>query len=291
MSKCKSHMVSKGKGPKGTDIKEEWSSLDSIGSMHLGELDWARHERAWVQRRDDAGAGPSGASGSPQFIPVEGESYEDAIQRMHREVRARYEQEYAVREQRAFAMAKEQRERELMSQYGREIRDGVAAGQHREQERSQAQYQQEMAAGQQQYQQELAAGQQQERERLQAEYAAELQRAADAQRGELQAQHDRELDEERARVQREVGHQHNEAMEGMHNEQWQQEHAWYLQQIGEGHQFRRQHGRDLFQQHLGQQQHLEQERVQWHEQRQLLEQQHAQLQQQVQVQQVQLQQV
>ena len=84
-----------------------------------------------------------------------------------------------------------------------------------------------------QYQQELAAGQQREQERLQAEYAAELQRAADVQRRELQAQYERELAEERARVQRDAGNQHNAAMEGMHKKQWQQERAWYLQQIEE----------------------------------------------------------
>ena len=52
-------------------------------------------------------------------------------------------------------------------------------------------------------------------------------------------------------------------MEGMRNEQWQQERAWYLQQIEENQQLRRDRDCDMFQQHVEQQQHLEQERVQW----------------------------
>ena len=79
-------------------------------------------------------------------------------------------------------------------------------------------------------------------------------------------------------------------MEGMHNEQWQQESAHYLQQIGDNQQLRRDRDRDMFQQHVEHQQHLEQEREQWQQQPQLLEQQQAELQARLQVQHVQLQQ-
>ena len=58
------------------------------------------------------------------------------------------------------------------------------------------------------------------------------------QRWELQARYDQELAEERERVRRDVGNQHNLVMEGMHNEQWQQERAYYLQQIGDNQQLR-----------------------------------------------------
>ena len=79
-------------------------------------------------------------------------------------------------------------------------------------------------------------------------------------------------------------------MEGMHNEQWQQERAWYLQQIGDNQQLRRDRDRDMFQQHVEYQQHLEQERQQWQQQRQMLEQQQAGMQARLQMMNVQLQQ-
>ena len=79
-------------------------------------------------------------------------------------------------------------------------------------------------------------------------------------------------------------------MEGMHNEQWQQERAWYLQQIGDNQQLRRDRDRDMFQQHVEFQQHLEQGREQWQQQRQLLERQQAEMQARLQMQHVQLQQ-
>ena len=170
------------------------------------------------------------------------------MKRVHDAAKDRYEEEYVQREQRAFALAKEERERELMSQYGREPRQGVDAGQ------------------------------QQAVEGLQAQYAAELARDLDAQRLDLQARYDQKLAEERERVRLDVGNQHNAAMEGMHNEQWQQERAWYLQQIGDNQHLRRDRDRDMFQQHVEYQQHLEQERQQWQQQRQMLEQQQAEMQ-------------
>ena len=236
----------------------------------------------------------------PDFHIRPGETYKDAMRRVHNAAQEHLEQDYVQREQRAYALAKVERERELMSEYGRELKAGVDAGQRREQERLQALYDAELARDQdierhrlqahydaqlqqaavvqqrelqaqydreleeerarvqqqagvqnsEWYQQQLAAGQQGERERLQAEYDAELQRAAEVQCCELQAQYDHELAEERARVQRDVGNQHNLAMEGMHNEQWQQERAHYVQQIGDNQQLRRDRDREMFQQHV-----------------------------------------
>ena len=156
--------------------------------------------------------------------------------------------------------------RELQAQYDREL------------EEARLRVQQQAGNDGEWFQQELAAGQQLERERLQVEYDAELQRAAEVQRRELQARYDEELAEERERVRRDVGNQHNLVMEGMHNEQWQQERAYYLQQIGDNQQLRRDRDRDMFQQHVEHQQHLEQEREQWQQQHQLLERQQAEMQ-------------
>ena len=92
------------------------------------------------------------------------------MKRVHDAAKDRYEEEYVQREQRAFALAKEERERELMSQYGRELRQGVDAGQ------------------------------QQAKEGLQAQYAAELAHDLDVQRRDVQAPYDHELAQERKRV-------------------------------------------------------------------------------------------
>ena len=297
-----------------------------------------------MRRQEDGPAGQAvdtpGPSASADFHIRPGETYEEAMRRAHNAAQERFEQEYVQRQQLAYALANVEREREHMSQYGRELKAGVDAGQRREQEWLQALLNAELARGQDMerhrlqthydaqlqqaavvqqrelqaqydreleeerarvqqqagvqnsewYQQQLAAGQQGERERLQAEYDAELQRAAEVQRRELQAQYDHELAEERARVQRDVGNQHTLAMEGMHNEQWQQERAHYLQQIGDNQQLPRDRDREMFQQHVEHQQHLEQEREQWQQQRQLLDRRQADLQAQLQVQHVQLQQ-
>ena len=139
--------------------KDEWvSSEDSSGEMQVGELDWSPQERRWGKRRQDGQEG--GLSASVDFQLHPGETLEGAMKRVHDAAKARYEDEYVRREQRAFALAKEERERELMSQYGRELRQGVDAGQ------------------------------QQAVEGLQAQYAAELARDRDAQRRDLQARYD-----------------------------------------------------------------------------------------------------
>ena len=92
------------------------------------------------------------------------------MRRVHNTAQECFEQEYVHREQRAYALAKEERERELMSQYGRELKEGVDAGQRREQERLQALYDAE-----------LVRDRDVERHRLQAHFDAQLQQAAVAQ--------------------------------------------------------------------------------------------------------------
>ena len=104
--------------------KDEWvSSEDSSGEMQVGELDWSPQERRWGKRRQD------GQEASVDFELRPGETPEGAMRRVHDAAKARYEDEYVRREQRAVALAKEERERELMSQYGRELKQGVDAGQ------------------------------------------------------------------------------------------------------------------------------------------------------------------
>ena len=73
---------------------------------------------------------------------------EDALWRVHNAAQERFEHEYVQREQGAYALAKEERERELMSQYGRELKAGVEAGQRREQECLQALFNTELARDQ-----------------------------------------------------------------------------------------------------------------------------------------------
>lgn len=145
-----------------------------------------------------------------------------------------------------------------MSQYGRKLRAGVEDGQHREQERPQAQYNAE-----------LAQDQENERQRLQAQYHAQLHDAAERQRHELQAQYARELEEERANVRRQVGAQHNDDMLGMHNEEWQRERALYLEQLAEGRRERVAGEHHRFQEF----QEVEEEHLRWNEERQVLVQQ------------------
>ena len=236
-------------------MKDEFSSTDS-SEMKVGELDWSPDERRWGKRRE----GQEASSLGLDFELLPGESPAGAMRRVHDAVKARYEDEYVQREQRAYRLAKEERERELMSQYGRELRQGVDAGQ------------------------------QQAVEGLQAQFAAELARDLDAQRRDLQQRYDQELAEERERVRLDVGNQHNAAMEGMHNEQWQQERAWYLQQINDNQQLRRDRDRDMFNQHVEYQQALEGERQQWQQQRQMFERQQADMQARLQMMDVQLQQ-
>ena len=117
------------------------------------------------------------------------------------------------REQRAYALAKEGRERELMSQYGHELKEGVDAGQRREQERLKVLYDAE-----------LARDRDVERHQLQAHFDAQLQQAAVAQRHELQAQYDRELEEARVRVQQQAAEQNGE---------------WFHQELAAGQQLER----------------------------------------------------
>ena len=120
-------------------VKDEWvSSEDSSGEMQVGDLDWSPQQRRSGKRRQDGQEG--GPSASVDFQVRPGETYEGAMKRVHDAAKDRYEREYAQREQHAFALAKEERERELMSQYGRELKQGVDAGQRREQERLQALY-------------------------------------------------------------------------------------------------------------------------------------------------------
>ena len=98
-------------------VKNEWSD-SSAGSMDVTELDWPKHERAWGKRRqgDDQG-GAAGLSASADFQMRPGETYDDAVRRVHHAPQEWFEQEYVQREQRAFALAKAEREREVMSQY------------------------------------------------------------------------------------------------------------------------------------------------------------------------------
>ena len=150
-------------------VKDEWvSSEDSSGEMQVGDLDWSPQQRRWGKRRQDGQE--EGPSASVDFQVRPGETFEGAMRRVHDAAKDRYEEEYVQREQRAFALAKEERERELMSQYGRELRQGVDAGQ------------------------------QQAKEGLQAQYAAELAHDLDVQRRDLQALYDHELAQECERV-------------------------------------------------------------------------------------------
>ena len=284
-------------------VKNEWvSSENSLGLMEVCDLYWSPQERQWgMRRQEDGPAGQAvdtpGPSASADFHIRPGETYEEAMRRAHNAAQERFEQEYVQRQQLAYALANVEREREHMSQYGRELKAGVDAGQRREQEWLQALLNAE-----------LARGQDMERHRLQAHYDAQLQQAAVAQRHEFQAQYDRELEEERARMQQQAGVQNGELYQqelaaGQQRERerlqaeydaelarWQQERAHYLQQIGDNQLLRRDRDRDLFQQHVEHQQHLGQEREQWQQQRQLLERQQAELQARLQVQHVQQQQ-
>ena len=89
-----------------TMVKNEWSD-SSAGSMDVTDLDWPRHERAWGKRRQgDGGDGAAGPFASVDFAMQPGETYDDAVRRVHRAAQERFEQEYAQREQRAFALAK-----------------------------------------------------------------------------------------------------------------------------------------------------------------------------------------
>ena len=125
-------------------VKDEWIlSEDSSGEMQVGDLDWSPQQRRWGKRRQAGQEG--GPSALVDFQVRPGETFEGAMRRVHDAAKDRYEEEYVQREQRAFALAKEEREHELMSQYGRELRQGVDAGQQREQEWLKAQYDAELA--------------------------------------------------------------------------------------------------------------------------------------------------
>ena len=129
-------------------VKDDWvSSEESSNAMGFPDLDWSPQHRQWGKLRQD-GQGEPCPSSSADFHIRPGETCEDALRRVHNVVQERFEHEYVQREQGAYALAKEERERELMSQYGRELKAGVEAGQRREQECLQALFNTELARDQ-----------------------------------------------------------------------------------------------------------------------------------------------
>ena len=126
--------------------------------MDVHDLDWSPQERVWGKHRQEDGpagqaGGGAGRSVSADFHMRPGETSDNAVRLVHNSAQEWFVQEYVRREQRAYALAKAERERE----HGRELRAGVEAGQRPEQERLQAQYNAE-----------LAHNQEDERQRLQA---------------------------------------------------------------------------------------------------------------------------
>ena len=81
-------------------MKDEFSSTDS-SEMKVGELDWSPDERRWGKRRE----GQEASSLGLDFELLPGESPAGAMRRVHDAVKARYEDEYVRREQRAYALA------------------------------------------------------------------------------------------------------------------------------------------------------------------------------------------
>ena len=64
----------------------EWS--DSSDSMDVRELDWSPQERAWGKSRQEDGpagqaGGGAGPSASADFHTRPGETYDDAMRRVH----------------------------------------------------------------------------------------------------------------------------------------------------------------------------------------------------------------